>query len=135
MVSFEPFLEQVLQVFEVFWKDPLLLPHTYSLSSSTVGLLLHLQYYQRCEAVILEMRVKSKFVLWQPFYYNWLKKIVIKFTFLKYSFFENVLYLSITRYSLQTPSLDNILLGNFPFSNSFVSVKVLLRWKRGFKYV
>ena len=31
---------------------------------------MHLQYYQRCEPMILKMSVKSKFVLWQPRYYN-----------------------------------------------------------------
>ena len=35
-----------------------------------MDLLIHLQYYQRCEPMILKMWVKSKFVLWQPRYYN-----------------------------------------------------------------
>ena len=67
----------------------------------------------------------------KPRYYNWLKKIR-KFTFLKYLFFENILSLSISRNSLQTPSLDDILLRNFTLSNTIISVKDLIRWKRGF---
>ena len=51
-------------------KDLLLLAYTYIPSTSTVGLLLHLQHYQRCELMILKMWVKSKFVLCQPRYYN-----------------------------------------------------------------
>ena len=43
--------------------DPLLLPDTYTPSSSTAGLPLHLQYYQRRKAMIFKMWVKSKFVL------------------------------------------------------------------------
>ena len=38
-------------------KDPLLLPYTYTLSSNIVDLLLallNLQYYQRCESMILK---------------------------------------------------------------------------------
>ena len=53
-------------------KDLLFLPYTYTPSSSTVGLLLDLQYYQRRESMIFKIWVKSKFVLWQPRYYNWL---------------------------------------------------------------
>ena len=69
-------------------EDPLPLPYTYTPSSSIVGLLLHLQYYQRCEPIILKMWVKSKFVLWQPRFYNLLPvKRITKLTFLKYSFF------------------------------------------------
>ena len=47
--------------------------------------------------------------------------------------FENVLLQLISKYSLQTPSLDNILLGNFKFSNSVIFVKDLIRWMRGFE--
>ena len=114
-------------------KDPLLLPYTHIPSSSTEDFILHLQYYQRCESMIFKMRLKSKFVLWQPPYYDCLKKIIRKFTFLKYSFFKNVLLLSISRNSLQTSSLDDILLGNFTLSNSIISVKDLVRWKKGFE--
>ena len=88
-------------------KDPLLLPYTHIRSSSTVDFILHLQYYQRCEFMIFKMWVESKFVLWQPPYYDWLKKMIRKFTFLKYSLFKNVLLLSISRNSLQTSSLDD----------------------------
>ena len=35
-----------------------------------MGLLLYLQYYQRCEPLIFEMWVQSKFLLLQPGYYN-----------------------------------------------------------------
>ena len=52
---------------------------------------------------------------------------------MKYSFFENVQLLSISRNSLQTLSLDDVLLGNFILSNSVISVKELIRWKRGFE--
>ena len=55
-------------------KDPLLLPYTYILSSSTVDLLLHLEGYQKCEPMILKIWVKSKFVLWEQRFCNWLKK-------------------------------------------------------------
>ena len=46
---------------------------------------------------------------------------------------ENVLLLSISSNSLQTPSLDDILLGNFTLSNSAILVEDLIRWKRGFE--
>ena len=59
--------------------------------------------------------------------------MIRKFTFLKYSFFENVLLLLISRNSLQTPSLGDTLFGNFTLSNSVISVKDLIRWKRGFE--
>ena len=51
-------------------KDTLLLPYRYTPSGSTVSVLLHLQYCHRWEPIILKMWVKSKFVLWQPCYYN-----------------------------------------------------------------
>ena len=44
-------------------KDPLVFPYTYTPSSSTVGFLLHLQYYQGCEPMILKMWVKSRSAL------------------------------------------------------------------------
>ena len=66
-------------------KDPFFLPTPFG---RTRDLLLHLQYYQRCELIILKMWVKSKFVLWQSRYYNLLTaKNKKKITFLKYSFF------------------------------------------------
>ena len=117
-------------------EDPLLLSYTHtpsSTSSSAVGLLLHLQYYQRCEPMILKMRVNTKFFFWQPRYYNWLKKLIRKFTFLKLKLFENVHLLSISRNFLQTPSLDDMLLRNFTFPNSVISLKGLIKWKRGFE--
>ena len=77
--------------------------------------------------------VKSTFLLWQPRYYDWLKKIITKFTFLKYALFENVLLLSISRNFLQTSPLDDMLLGNFTLPNSIISVNDLIRWTRGFE--
>ena len=115
-------------------KHPLLLPYTYTPSIKTVGLLLHLQYYQRCEPMILKMWIKSKFVLWQPRFNNLLtEQRIKKFTFLKYSFFENVLLLLIWRNSLQTPPLDDILLVNFTLSNSVILVEHIIMWRRGFE--
>ena len=67
----------------------LFLPSTYTPCSCTVGLLLHLQSYQRWEPMIFRRWLKSKFIFWQPRYNNLLteKKIARKFTFLKHSFF------------------------------------------------
>ena len=59
--------------------------YTYTPSSSTVGLLLHLQYYQKWEHMILKMWLKSKLFLWQ---FTEKKKRIRNFTFLKYSFFK-----------------------------------------------
>ena len=87
----------------------------------------------KSEPMILKVWVKSKFLLWQPRYYNWLKKMIRKFRFLKYSFFEKVLLLSVSRNSLQTPSLDDIILENSTLSNSIISVKDLIKWKKGFE--
>ena len=55
---------------------------------------------------------------------------------MKYSFFfENVdsFLLPISRTSLQTPSLDDIHLGNFTLSNSIILVEDLIRGERGFE--
>ena len=108
-------------------KDPL--PLLYTFSSSAVVLLPYLQYYQKCEPMILKVWVKSKFVLRQQRHYDWLK-IIRNVTFSKYSFFENVLLLSISRNSLQTPSLDDKPLRNVTLSNSIISIRNLIRWKR-----
>ena len=62
---------------------------------------------------------------------DWLKKIRRAYKFLKHSLSENVLLLSISRSSLQTPSLDDILLENL--SNSIIPVKDLIRLKNGFE--
>ena len=48
-------------------------------------------------------------------------------------FFENLLLLLFSKNSLQTPSLDDILLGNFTLSNSIILVEDLIRPKRGFE--
>ena len=50
---------------------------------------------------------------------------------MKHSLSENVLLLSISRSSLQTPSLDDILLENL--SNSINPVKDLIRLRNGFE--
>ena len=72
--------------------------------------------------MILKMWVKSKFVLWQSLYYNLLtekndKQILIFEVFI---FFEKVMLLSISINYLQTPSLNDIILVNFPLSNSII---------------
>ena len=58
-------------------------------SSSTGGLLLHLQHYQRCEPMMLEMWVKSKFVLFQPRYYS----LLIEKKYKKIHVFEVLIFL------------------------------------------
>ena len=104
-------------------------------------LILHLAVpYHTTPAILPEMWiydfqnvVKSKFLLWQPHSYDWLKKMITKLTFLKQSFFENALLLSVSKNFLQTPALDDTLLGNFTLPNSIISVKELIRWIRGFE--
>ena len=81
------------------------------------------------------MYLKSKFLFWQPHYNNSLtvknkKKIHV---FEELIFFENLQALSVSRNSLQTPSLDQALLGNFTLSNSIILVDDIIRWKRGFE--
>ena len=68
-------------------------------SSSNVGLLLHRQYHQKCEPMILKMCLKSEFVLWQPRYYKLLTEKKDKKTnvFWNTHIFENVLLLLIRR--------------------------------------
>ena len=46
---------------------------------------------------------------------------------LKYSFFEDVPFLSISRNVLETPSLDDIFLGNFTWSDSSILIEDLIR--------
>ena len=78
------------------------------------------------------MWVKSKFVLYKPRYYNLLtEKSIKKFTFLKYYFFGDIPFLSISRNSLRTPSLDDIFWGNFTLLNSIILVKGQIRGNRG----
>ena len=45
---------------------------------------------------------------------------------------ENILLLQISRNSLQTPSLDDILLGNFTLSNSIIFVEDIITSNRDF---
>ena len=75
-------------------KDPPHLPYTYTPSSSSPS-------YYICN-IMRDLNLwfskcsEKKIFLWQPRYYDWLKKMIIKFTFLKYSFFENVLLLTVS---------------------------------------
>ena len=115
-------------------KDSLLLPYTYTPSSSTVDLLLHLRYYQRCKSTIFGVWVNvNVFRYNQVIMIYWLIKRIRKFTFLRYSCFENILLLLASRNSLQTPSLVDIILRNFTLSNSTILVEDLIRWKRCFE--
>ena len=41
--------------------------------------------------------------------------------------------MSISRNSLETPSLDDIFLGSFTLSNSIILVEDLIKWNRGFE--
>ena len=41
--------------------------------------------------------------------------------------------MSISRNSLETPSLNYIFLGNFILSNSIILVEDIIRWNRGFE--
>ena len=110
-------------------------PYTYTPFSNTVGLLLHLQCYQKCEPMISKKWLKCKFVLWQSRYYKLLTKKRDKkiHVFWSIHFFENVLLHSIPRNYLQIASFDYKLLGNFTWSKSIILVKNLIRWKRDFE--
>ena len=103
-------------------------------SSSTVGVLLHLHYYPRCEFMIIKMWGNVNF-LWQPGYYNLLneKKDLKKSRCWNTHFFESILLQSISRNYLRPPSLDNTILGSFPSSNSIILVEDIIRWKRCFE--
>ena len=69
-------------------KDPLLLPYTYTCCSSTVGLLLHLQYYQICKPTILRIWGNvNVFCGDQVIIVCWLIKRIRTSTCLRYSFF------------------------------------------------
>ena len=113
-------------------KGPLLLPYPYTPSSSTMGLLLHLQCYQRWKPMIIKMSMKSKFVLSR--YYVITYHVIITYWLKKEDknthvfevliFSEYVLLLSISRNPLQKPSIDDIPLGNFTLSNSIILVEV-----------
>ena len=45
----------------------------------------------------------------------------------------HVFEISISKNWLEAPSLDDILLESFTLPNSIISVKDLIRWKRGFE--
>ena len=55
--------------------------------------------------------------------------MVRKFAFLKHSFFQNILLLSISINFFQTSSSDNLVGGNFACLNSIILVEDLLRNK------
>ena len=82
-------------------KGSLFLLYTYTQSNGTVGLLLHPQYYQRWKPLILKMWMKSKFVLWQPRYYDLLTE-ENTFTLLKYSFFFWKCTVNLNKFSSNT---------------------------------
>ena len=100
-------------------KEPLPLPYTYTSSTIAVGLLQHLQYYQKCEHIISKLKhIVSGWKLFcvcdnHVIITYWLKKGQEK-----YSFF------------LKTPSLDGIFLG--ALSNSIILVEDLIGWKKSF---
>ena len=48
-------------------------------------------------------------------------------------FFESLQALSVSRNSLQTPSLDHALFRNFTWSNLIILVEDLMKWKNGFE--
>ena len=85
-------------------KDPLLLPYTYTPSSSTVGLLLHLQYYQRCKSAFLKTWGNiNVFRDNQVIIIYWLIKSIRKFTFLRYSFvWKHTATISLKKFSSNT---------------------------------
>ena len=66
--------------------------------------------------------MKSKFVLWQPRYYNLLAEEKNK----------RINVLEVLIFS-KTPSLDDTLLGNFTFSILIILVEYLIRWKKAFE--
>ena len=70
-------------------KDPLLLPYTYTSSSSFWSLLPHLQYYQICKSMIFKRWGKLNLENNQVIVTYWLKKEIRKLTLLKYSFSWN----------------------------------------------
>ena len=75
-------------------KDPLLLLYTYISFSSNVCLLLHVQYYQSCEPMIIKKQVQSKFVLCQARYYN----LSTEKKYKKIHVFELIIFLKMYRY-------------------------------------
>ena len=68
---------------------------------------------------------------------DWLKKRVRKFTFLKHSFFwKHTVFVNLKKFSSNDifTSSDDILAGNFAWSNSIILVEDQIRWKRGLKH-
>ena len=111
----------------------LLLLHTSALSSCTVDLLLHLQYYQRSGFMISKVWVKSKF-LQQSRYNNLLtEKWVRKITFLKYSFlWKHTATVNLKKFCSNTIirlyNWEKFYLVNVNYFREDV-----IRWKRGFQ--
>ena len=62
----------------------------------------------------------------QPTYHNLLTEENHK----KIHVLEVLIYFKTYLNSLQTPSLDGILLGNFTLSNSIILVEEFIKWKR-----
>ena len=85
-------------------KDSLLLPYTYTPSSSTVDLLLHLRYYQRCKSTIFGVWVNvNVFRYNQVIIIYWLIKRIRKFTFLRCSFnWKHSVTISLKKFSSNT---------------------------------
>ena len=109
-------------------KEPLLFFYTYTLSSTTVGLLLHLQYYQSWELMIFKMCKESKFVLWQSHSYNLLTEKDKKSAFLKYLFlWERTVTVSGKKLSSNIVFRQNSF-GKFCKLNCF-SGRPKIRWK------
>ena len=114
-------------------KDPFFLLCNFTPFGSTLGLLLHLQYYQRYEPIILKMWVKSKFVLWQPLYFDLLTaKNNKKLTFWSTFFWELAGTVSLKKFFSNT-ILRSCAFGNFTLPDSIILVKDLIRWKTGFE--
>ena len=99
-------------------------PYAYTPSSNTLGLLLHLQYFQRCKSTI--------FRIWRNVNVFRDNQVIIKrndkkdkkiHVFEVLIFFENIELLSIQGNSLQTPPLTDIILGSFTLSNSTILVE------------
>ena len=85
-------------------KDPLLLPYNYIPFSSTVDLLLHLQYYQRCKSKIFRIWGNvNVFRDNQVIIIYWLIKRIGKLRFLRYSFFwKHTVTISLKKFSSNT---------------------------------
>ena len=115
-------------------KDPFFFLCNFIPFGSTLGLLLHLQYYQRCESIILKMWVKSKFALWQPRYYNLLtvknnKKIHVFEVLIFFIFWKLTGTVSLKKFASNTILiLTSCTFQKFTLSNSIILVEDLITW-------